>query len=141
MRLLMPITFPSRSNSGPPESPPTSRQSVWMSVACDLSTRPTRTTGGRSAWKPIGCPIATHHVPGFRSPELPFSTNGHLPSPLMSIKPASPLRYRPNVVPVASLPSGKWNVTSNPGFSTTWPAVITWPSSLTITPLPWESPI
>ena len=47
MRLLMPITRPSRSNNGPPESPATITQSVWITLDSERNTRPTRTTGGR----------------------------------------------------------------------------------------------
>ena len=48
MRLLMPMTFPSKSKSGPPESPPTSVQSVVIVSLPMTSTRPSRSTGLRS---------------------------------------------------------------------------------------------
>ena len=47
----------------------------------------------------------------------------------------------PSVVPLAVLPSAKQNVTVWPGLPTTWPAVITRPSLLTMTPLPWLLPM
>ena len=50
MRLWIPITFPDKSNNGPPESPPTNVQSVCRKPLSVRITRPKRTTGARLRW-------------------------------------------------------------------------------------------
>ena len=77
MRLWMPTTLPSMSNKGPPESPPTSMQSVCKTLRRLVKTRPNRTTGRRSFSYPPGWPVANTQAPRCSFFESPISRYGH----------------------------------------------------------------
>ena len=142
IRELIPITRPSRSNTGPPESPPISVQSVPIICRFASSTRPSRTTGGRLSSYPPGCPIATTHCPDCSSFADPSGTNGNPPGGAGSrilIIPESISLFAPSAFARSRFPFASTTSSRCPGLPDTCPAVSTYPSFDTITPDPCAS--
>ena len=137
----MPITFPSKSNSGPPESPPSKRLSVLL-VSSSLSiTRPKRVTMPRSFMNPPGCPRAKPQSPTCEEPLSAILAMPQLPSSVILAMPASEISDPPNVMAFTSFPSGRRTLIRFPLLPMTWAAVRIMPSSVTMTPLPAPSPL
>ena len=134
------MTRPSRSNSGPPESPPIRTQSVTITSGSKSRIFPARTGGCRPSLYPPLCPRQTTQSPRFRSSTSPTSAKGHGPGSTNCTMPASTLRFLPSGFALTSLPLGNTTRKSLPPVVITCPAVSTRPCSLTTTPDPHPMP-
>ena len=136
MRLCIPITRPSKSKRGPPESPPRSRLSVRMVSSFLAMTLPMRMTMPRSLSKPPGCPRPKHQSPIEALPRGAISTKGQEPDFVILSIPPSEISEPPRLTAGSLFPLGSRTLMVLPLDPMTWAAVRTRPSSETIIPLP-----
>src|SRR5512132_2238525 len=139
MRVLMPITAPQRSTSGPPELPGLIGASVWIIGSSEMpgSSRFIPLTIPRViVWSsPIGLPIATTSSPTFTPAESPRRADGSgfpvsARSRAMSSTGSRPTTRAGTRTPESSVTD------SDAAPSTTWALVSTCPSLSMITPEP-----
>src|SRR5690625_3064028 len=149
IELVMPMTSPRASNSGPPELPGLTAASTWIALVTTDSVRLWVTTGRSRAEmipvvavesRPSGLPMASTACPTARSAHLPIGAGARSAGGSRSRTTArSVVSSCPTTSASKRRPSASETLTER-APSTTWLLVSTWPSSSTTTPEPWPSP-